>query len=103
MPGRSLLCLGLAAALCLPQAGADILLLPEGERRVMKAQQAPARGMDQDTVLRRHGAPETRHPAVGDPPISRWAYPGFTVVFEGRHVLHTVVHARDDHTPGTRP
>jgi hypothetical protein len=36
------------------------------------------------------GAPASRVPAVGNPPISRWEYPGFVVFFENDHVIHTV-------------
>ncbi|SFM35171.1 hypothetical protein SAMN05421721_103157 [Ectothiorhodospira mobilis] len=99
MPARPIFYLGLAAALCLPSAGADILRLPEGQRQVIQAPWTPPRGMDRDTVLRRYGEPQSRQPAVGDPPISRWVYPGFTVVFEGRYVLHTVVQAPAQRSP----
>jgi hypothetical protein len=37
------------------------------------------------------GAPTNRHAAVGDPPITRWDYPGFAVYFEYQHVIHSVV------------
>jgi hypothetical protein len=40
------------------------------------------------------GAPQERLPPVGDPPITRWRYPEFTVYFEHDRVLHTVVAAR---------
>ena len=39
-------------------------------------------------------------PAVGNPPISRWEYPGFVVYFEHEHVIHSVVSARSS---GARP
>jgi hypothetical protein len=56
---------------------------PVGER--------PERGMKMDAVETRYGAPATRYPAVGHPPITRWDYPGFVVYFEGDLVLHAVV------------
>jgi hypothetical protein len=51
----------------------------------------PARGMTMDQVAAKFGAPVTKIPAVGKPPISRWEYPGFVVYFESDHVIHSVV------------
>ncbi len=52
----------------------------------------PVRGMTMAQVEVRFGPPKTRHPAVGDPPITRWDYDGFSVYFEHQYVLHSVVH-----------
>ena len=56
----------------------------------------PKRGLTMDEVEKRFGAPATRHPAVGgssqqQPPITRWDYSGFTVVFERDRVIDAVV------------
>ena len=51
----------------------------------------PARGMTMDQVATKFGAPVSKTPAVGTPPISRWEYPGFVVYFEHEHVIHSVV------------
>jgi len=51
----------------------------------------PERGMKMGAVEARYGAPATRYPAVGQPPITRWDYPGFVVFFENDLVLHAVV------------
>jgi hypothetical protein len=51
----------------------------------------PTRGMTMDQVATKFGAPVTKVPAVGNPPISRWEYPGFVVYFEHEHVIHSVV------------
>ncbi len=42
----------------------------------------------------RYGEPTKRHAAVGNPPITRWDYPQFSVYFENDRVLHRV--ARED-------
>jgi hypothetical protein len=55
----------------------------------------PTRGMHMAQVEKRFGAPMTRHPAVGRPPITRWDYPEYSVFFEGHTVIHTVVTGRD--------
>lgn len=51
----------------------------------------PSRGATMTTVEGRYGAPTNRHAAVGNPPITRWDYPGFSVYFENDRVLHTVL------------
>jgi hypothetical protein len=51
----------------------------------------PTRGMTMDQVAAKFGAPVTKIPAVGKPPISRWEYPNFIVYFEAEHVIHSVV------------
>jgi hypothetical protein len=70
---------------------ADIIA---GENGVSVAQSevpTPARGMTMSQVTSKFGAPTTKVPAVGNPPISRWEYPGFVVYFERDHVIHSVV------------
>lgn len=52
----------------------------------------PVRGMVMDQVELRFGVPDAKLPAVGEPPISRWVYRDFTVYFEDRYVIHSVVH-----------
>jgi hypothetical protein len=44
-----------------------------------------------EKVEAQFGAPSERLPAVGEPPITRWKYPGFEVYFEHQLVIHTVV------------
>ncbi|MBT8084449.1 MAG: hypothetical protein HKN35_14345 [Woeseia sp.] len=50
----------------------------------------PSRGMSQARVEAEYGVPSTRRGPVGDPPISRWDYPGFAVFFEYDKVIHAV-------------
>lgn len=50
----------------------------------------PTRGMSMARVEQTYGAPVNRRAAVGEPPISRWEYAGFTVYFEHRYVIHSV-------------
>jgi hypothetical protein len=51
----------------------------------------PDRGQSMAAVEARFGAPASRSAAVGQPPITRWSYPNFTVYFEYDHVVHTVM------------
>lgn len=53
--------------------------------------QRPARGMSMRAVEQRFGTPASRHPTVGQPPITRWDYDGFSVFFEHDKVIHAVV------------
>jgi hypothetical protein len=45
------------------------------------------------TVEAKFGAPQTRHPAVGKPAITRWDYANFSVFFEGERVIDAVATA----------
>lgn len=51
----------------------------------------PSRGMSMQRVESRYGRPAEKDPAVGDPPISRWSYDDYTVYFEGKYVIHSVL------------
>ena len=51
----------------------------------------PNRGSTMATVQGRYGEPTSRHSAIGDPPITRWDYPQFSVYFEHDRVLHAVL------------
>ncbi len=51
----------------------------------------PERGARMTAVEQHFGAPATRYPAVGQPPITRWDYPGMVVYFENDRVIHTVL------------
>lgn len=50
----------------------------------------PGRGMSMTEVLEKFGEPETRQPEVGEPPITRWVYPNYVVIFEYQYVIHSL-------------
>jgi len=52
----------------------------------------PRSGSAMDSVAAQFGEPESKREAVGEPPITRWIYPGYTVYFEGDRVIEVVVH-----------
>ena len=62
----------------------------EGTDPSVSAGPRPTRGMSMDSVERNFGPPASRRPAVGEPPITRWEYPSFTVYFEYQYVIHAV-------------
>ena len=70
-------------------AGAEMIVV--GHRiEVKKPAEAPTRGMTMNEVVRRFGAPREKLAPVGQPPITRWRYPGFTVYFEYHFVIDSV-------------
>lgn len=71
-------------------AQADVLLIEQIEQASATQAERPSRGMTMDRVSARWGAPVSKSPAVGQPPITRWEYPDFIVFFEYQHVLHAV-------------
>jgi len=74
--------LGLAAP-----AAADVLIIDKLEQA---PRTLPDRGTSMEQVQARYGAPVSRSPAVGEPPITRWEYPDFIVYFEHALVIHSV-------------
>ncbi len=67
------------------------LIVDDGKVAVAPANvPQPARGILMKTVEKQFGAPTTRHPTVGKPPITRWDYPNFSVFFEGDRVIDSV-------------
>jgi hypothetical protein len=83
---RILLLLALQAAM---PALAETLSTDTGDPAA--AGNRPARGSTMATVQGRFGEPSNRHATVGNPPITRWDYPQFSVYFEHDRVLHTVL------------
>ena len=81
----------LAAALASGFAAAETIAVDSGIAVKESAVETPARGMTMEQVAGKFGAPATKVPAVGKPPISRWEYPGFVVYFEADHVIHSVI------------
>lgn len=69
---------------------ADELIIDEMNQSASAAMQNPKRGMSMNDVEANWGQPSSRQSPIGDPPISRWEYPGFIVYFEFSHVLHAV-------------
>jgi len=51
----------------------------------------PTRGMTQDSVQSKYGAPVSINAAVGEPPISSWEYANMVVFFEYDRVIHAVM------------
>ncbi|MFL6601056.1 MAG: hypothetical protein ACJ8R9_06955 [Steroidobacteraceae bacterium] len=50
----------------------------------------PKRGSTMTEVEKHFGAPAEKHATVGQPPITRWDYAGFSVFFEHDRVIHSV-------------
>jgi len=50
----------------------------------------PKRGQQMRDVRRQIGAPSRVIPPVGNPPITRWVYPRFTVYFQRVRVVRAV-------------
>lgn len=96
MPKTSILFAGLL--LTMTTAQADVLSIADPRYDVPNSSAGvlrPTQGMNMSQVEQKFGAPETKVPAVGDPPISRWVYTDFEVFFEYDKVLHSVVIRKD--------
>ncbi|MDJ0740616.1 MAG: hypothetical protein QNJ91_12945 [Gammaproteobacteria bacterium] len=86
--------LAILASTSLP-ATADTLLLDAINAAPTNSQsgvQRPARGSSMANVSAQFGEPSSTKAAVGEPPISRWIYPAYTVYFEHDRVIDVVIH-----------
>ncbi len=84
---KAMLCLGLLAAMPLM---ADTLVVDDQVQLRPSSIETPRRGSSMAAVEAKFGAPVNRHATVGQPPITRWDYNGFSVYFEYQHVVHAV-------------
>ena len=76
-------------------ASADVLLVDSIHQAPVNSSEGiprPTRGMGMEQVKRQYGEPSNAHPWIGNPPITRWDYPEYSVFFEHSHVLTSVVH-----------
>lgn len=85
MQTRILAALALGFALTAGTAFADSLTVPDQAQA--SSVDRPKRGTTMGEVEKRYGAPLEKHPTVGQPPITRWDYNGFAVVFERDRVV----------------
>lgn len=87
-------CLTLAGLLGLSIASAaqaERLLVEDLQEANMASMDTPRLGQTMEQVEIRFGTPRQRVEPVGNPPIGRWVYDGYTVYFESDRVLHTVL------------
>ena len=77
-------------------AAADVLLLDSIQSS--PAMGTPRAGTSMASVRQQYGTPVAEQPTVSttggplQPPISRWDYDAFSVVFEHDRVVHSVMH-----------
>lgn len=75
---------------------AEVIHIPVGQQAPERQDlPRPTRGMSATQVLEQFGLPQSKTDAVGEPPISSWRYPEYTVYFESDTVIHSVL----QHTP----
>jgi hypothetical protein len=96
--------LSLLALLCIaPLVGsavAETLVVDDQVQVRPSSIERPSRGSTMSAVEKKFGAPVEKHAAVGGcgasvspcktPPITRWDYAGFSVIFENEHVVEAV-------------
>lgn len=105
---RRILQIGLLSTmLTLVSAASANTLLAERSEREKGA--VPERGMMMDVVEAQWGEPAERlgpvpaQPTKRNPPITTWRYPAFTVYFEHRHVVATVLNRSSALEKGPKP
>lgn len=83
---------------CIKRIPQTALLLALGAGHALRAEDGiantvtvPARGLTMSAVEQSFGKPAEVLAAVGNPPITRWVYPAYTVYFDHQYVIHSVV------------
>lgn len=82
----ALLCLAILSS---SYVQAEVLRIPISQQGAARINM-PMHGDQQAQVLQQFGEPRVRHQGVGQPPISRWDYPSFSVYFEHTTVVNSV-------------
>lgn len=95
---KDLLIIALGLSLASGSATADVLATPETDPALVATPRPtlPAKGVTMAAVEKKFGAPTNRRPTVGGdspkhPPITRWDYDGFSVIFEHDKVIDAVI------------
>lgn len=74
---------------------ADVILLGQAIQKSPENSASglarPTSGMSMSEVTAQFGPPLEKRESVGDPPITRWVYGGYTVYFEHNRVINAVV------------
>jgi len=76
------------------QTEVEEILIPLSGDEIKAKKVGPVRGMSMNSVKAKFGEPQKVHQAKGKPPITRWDYPEFIVVFESNSVIHTINRAK---------
>ncbi|PHQ16298.1 RNA-binding protein [Marinobacter profundi] len=79
------------AALPVATVSAEEVRVPVMSQADRSSTSLPRAGQSQDKVRASFGAPRNVQGPVGEPPITQWDYPAFTVYFEYDKVIHTVM------------
>ena len=79
---------------------AEIIQIPvASQAKDLQSVDRPQRGSSKAQVLADYGQALSSSDNVGEPPISRWEYQNFYVVFESDIVIHSVLKHRPKHLP----
>lgn len=73
---------------------ADRLLMPKVDHANTDNISRPTRTMSMADVLKNFGEPQQKSGPVGKPPITRWSYQKYIVVFESQYVIHSVLKSK---------
>lgn len=84
--------LSLAVTMAFGVATADEVRVPVAEQGKNAGIEVPKSGITKAAVEQKFGTPQSIQGPVGDPPITKWIYAGFTVYFEYDRVIHAVIH-----------
>lgn len=67
------------------------IAIPVGSQGNNAQISVPSLGMNMSSVKANFGDPERTLGPIGNPPITTWIYPSYSVYFEGDIVIHSVI------------
>ena len=94
---KDLLMIALGLSLISVRSGAEALAMPESSSAALSQRASlPTKGTSMADVQKKFGEPAAKQPTVGGdtakhPPITRWDYAGFSVIFEKDKVIDAVI------------
>ncbi|CAH0989996.1 hypothetical protein SIN8267_00073 [Sinobacterium norvegicum] len=80
---------------------AQTITIPVSQQQPDNTIELPKKHQTMSSVSEQFGQPLEKKPPMGKPPITRWQYQEFIVVFEHQHVIHAVTIHRPKHPTTT--
>jgi hypothetical protein len=74
----------------------NTIVIPVGQQTNDSDSQIPPRGLSQAETLHQYGQPISKTNPTGTPPIEKWIYPDFSVIFENKWVIHSVINRKTE-------
>ena len=79
---------------------ADVLIIDRINQQ--QSFDTPERGITMNQVLSQFGEPKLKKNTIGEPPITEWQYENFSVYFEQKWVINSVIYKASPEEKGPK-